>query len=119
EAAGFKNAIEVKIASKENTDLEINSIYNSKIIWGNHRGVRGFENVHGGTVSQVIDIRTGEILKVNIFIPSTPRHLIEDYFVRCAPMDSRVLEFPYSEELVGALLRELTSHETGHALGLM
>ncbi|MCM5663657.1 zinc-dependent metalloprotease [Galbibacter mesophilus] len=119
EAARFKNAIVVKIASADDSELEMNSLHNSKIIWGNHRKVRGFENVHSGTVSQVIDIRTGEILKANIIISSTVQSLVENYFVKCAPNDGRALEFPYSEELAGELLRELVSHETGHAFGLL
>lgn len=119
EAAGFKNALVIKEAPEKYLDLRFNSVGNSMVRWGNKRNVRGYEDVGGATVSSIVDLRSGEILKSDIFIGASYQNLMDSYFIRCAPLDGRTLEYPFPDELVGRLIQSVVAHEAGHAFGLM
>ena len=118
EAAGFKNAIQVlNFPAKDS--LKINQSVNySMIRWANFSDVRGAENRSGSTVENIIDLQSGEILKSDIIIGSSLRHLTEEYFVRCAPLDVRAQQYPFPESLAGELLQYVTAHEAGHSFGI-
>lgn len=118
EAAGFKNALVVKEVSHEDPDLHFNSVNSSMVRWGDQRDVRGFENAEGGTVMTIVDLRSGEILKSDLFIGASYVSLMDRYFVSCAPLDNRTLHYPFPDELTGALIQSLVAHEAGHAFGL-
>lgn len=117
EAAGFKNAI--KVLDLPEGAPSGHSVTYSMIRWENFSGVRGSERESGSTAKMIVDQRTGEILKADILISSSARSLVDEYVVRCAPMDARAQRYPVPESLVGELFQYVTSHETGHALGLM
>lgn len=118
EAAGFKNAIIVK--EVENlSDWELYSINNSIVHWGQKRYIRGFEDHGGSTVSNIIDHRSGEILKADIHLGTSLNNLADRYFVRIAPLDKKAQKFPFPDELLGSLIQSLTAHEAGHAFGIM
>tara|TARA_R110000868_G_scaffold71713_2_gene209692 strand:- start:17473 stop:19731 length:2259 start_codon:yes stop_codon:yes gene_type:complete len=119
EAAGFKNAIEVKELDDEQAKEMRNSVHYSIVRWGNYREVRGFEDSRGSTVSTVVDLRSGEILKADIIISSSLQYLSDMYFIRCAPLDKRTLNYPFAEDLMGELIQSVVAHETGHAFGMM
>ncbi|WP_339917140.1 zinc-dependent metalloprotease [Yeosuana marina] len=119
EAAGFKNAIQVKEILDDSESRIINSVNHSIVRWGKKRNVRGYENNPGSTISQIVDFRSGEILKSDILIGSSYQHLMDDYFIRCAPIDKRAQQYPFPDDLMGELIQSLVAHETGHALGLM
>ncbi|MCK0125239.1 zinc-dependent metalloprotease [Gelidibacter sp. F2691] len=118
EAAGFKNAIVVKEVESLN-DWELHSINNSIVYWAQERYIRGFENSKGSTVTNIIDYRTGEILRSDILLGSSLESLAEEYFVRVASLDKRAQKFPFPDDLQGSLIQQLTAHEMGHALGII
>lgn len=118
EAAGFKNAIEVKDIPVDTTNWPINSVQTSIVRWENMSNIRGFELVSGGTVRNIIDFRSGEILKSDIVIGSFQQALAASYFARCASLDSRAQQYPFPNELMGALFQSLVAHEAGHAFGI-
>jgi hypothetical protein len=117
EAAGFTNAIEVREV-KDEADWHEHSVHYSIIRWTSFSGIRGSEGKHGGTARSIIDLRTGEILKSDIYLGSSYQSLMDDYFVRCAPLDKRALRYPFPDDLLGSLIQGLTAHEAGHAFGI-
>lgn len=119
ESAGFKNAIVVKEVDSLN-DWETHSIKNNIIYWGQKNYLRGGENEdYGGTISKIVDLRTGQMLKCDIHLNASSQSLSERYFVRSAPLDKRSHQFPFPDDLMGALFQTLTAHEAGHAFGIM
>ncbi|MBW8241915.1 MAG: zinc-dependent metalloprotease [Allomuricauda sp.] len=118
EAAGFKDAIRV-IETDSLSEWDKFSINTNIVYWGQKRYFRDYEqNEYGGTIGCVIDDRTGEILKADIFLNASRETLEERYFIRAAPLDKRARSFPFPDDLTGRLFQGLTAHETGHALGL-
>lgn len=118
EAAGFTNAIEVKNLPLDTTAFFRNSMTHSMIRWNSYTGIRGAEERSGSTVDAYVDFRTGEILKADIILASSYQSLMDDYFVRCAPMDERSWQYPFPDNLLGELIQAVTAHEAGHAFGL-
>lgn len=116
-SAGFKDALLVK-ESDSLTEWQVHSINTSVVHWGDARYLRGFD-VSGGTVSRIVDHRSGEILKCDIHLGASLQNLSDQYFVRCAPLDKRAQGFPFPDDLAGSLFMTLTAHEAGHAFGLM
>ncbi|MCR9228673.1 MAG: zinc-dependent metalloprotease [Flavobacteriaceae bacterium] len=119
EAAGFINAVVVKEVDSLN-DWDNYGLSNSIVRWGD-----GTDNIRrydvpegGGTVSRVVDIRSGEIIKSDIFISSSNEGRVESYLIRCAPLDKRALSYPYPESLQGETLQYVVAHESGHAFGI-
>ncbi|MDY7396858.1 zinc-dependent metalloprotease [Aureibaculum sp. 2210JD6-5] len=117
EAAGFENAIIVKDAPVHNKDWSINSMRYSVIRWENRSKYRGHKGEGFGAVRQIIDQRTGEILKADILIGMIDK-LVDLYFTRCSPLDKRAQQHPFPDDLMGELIQSLTAHETGHAFGI-
>tara|TARA_R110000796_G_scaffold80122_2_gene177407 strand:- start:38 stop:2218 length:2181 start_codon:yes stop_codon:yes gene_type:complete len=118
EAAGFKNAIQVKTLQVWNKNHQINSVNTSVIRWLNKDGIRG-QNISGGSnISRVVDLRTGEILKSDINIGSSLEDLSDSYFIRCAPLDKRAQQYPFPDDLMGELIQSVVAHEAGHAFGI-
>ncbi|MGV8815351.1 MAG: zinc-dependent metalloprotease [Gelidibacter sp.] len=119
EAIGFKDAIVVKDVDSLN-EWQAFSIHNSIIYWGKEMRLRGAEDGgFGGTVANVIDERSGEILKGDVFISNSREAYSEKYFIRAAPLDRRAQNFPYPDDLLGELYQCMVAHEVGHAFGLM
>tara|TARA_R110002096_G_scaffold343845_5_gene536780 strand:+ start:1874 stop:4276 length:2403 start_codon:yes stop_codon:yes gene_type:complete len=118
ELAGFKNAIQVKDAPTGDKNWSINSVNHSIVRWVTKENIRGFEKGSGSTVSNIVDFRSGEILKSDINIGSSYEHLADDYFIRCSPLDKRAQQYPFPDDLMGELIGYLVAHEAGHAFGL-
>lgn len=119
EAAGFQNALLVKEIDTL-SEWQAYSIHTSIIYWGNSSDFRGSERGgFGGTIGNIIDERTGEILKGDIFMGTSREAYSEKYFVRAAPLDSRAQKFPFPDDLLGELYQSLVAHEVGHTFGLM
>ncbi|SNZ02109.1 zinc-dependent metalloprotease, partial [Flagellimonas pacifica] len=118
EAAGFKDAITVKEADSL-SDWQLYGIGNNIVHWGEERYFRDRDQKeYGGTIARVIDYRTGELLKSDIFLNASRQTLEERYFTRASPLDKRAQSFPFPDGLTGRLFQCLAAHETGHTLGL-
>lgn len=114
EKAGFKNAIIAKMAptpQEDSTwsleDARYSAIVYKPSIVANASG----PNVH--------DPRSGEILESHInWYHNVMTLLRKWYFVQCAPTDPRARKMTFDDELMGQLIRFVSSHEVGHTLGL-
>ncbi len=117
EAAGFRNAIVVKDPPVGDEHWSMNSMRYSYVRWINRSAYRGKEGDGAGTVDTIADRRTGELLKVDILIGRI-NGIVDRYFARCSPLDTRAQQYPFPDELLGRLIQYLTAHETGHSFGL-
>lgn len=73
-------------------------------------------NAYGPHVS---DPRTGEILESHICWYHNVMSLVHDwYMVQASSIDEAARKMNYDEELMGQLIRFVSSHEVGHTLGL-
>ncbi|MCK0159047.1 zinc-dependent metalloprotease [Allomuricauda sp. F6463D] len=119
ESAGFKDALVVKELDSLDP-WQAHRIHFNRVHWSQKKYLRGSEEEnYGGTIGPVIDIRTGEILRNDIFMGASARTVMEKYFVRAAPLDQRAQRFPFPETLTGQLFQVIAAHEAGHAFGLV
>ncbi len=111
EAAGYKNAFQVKILPEDADPMDIR--YNM-VNWV-HRSTRGWS--YGASI---VDPRTGEIIKGNVTLGSL--RVRQDYliaqgllapFENGMPADNKMLQMSLQR------LKQLAAHEIGHTLGLM
>ncbi len=110
EAAGFKDAFQVKILPDDAHPLDIR--YN--VINWVHRSTRGWS--YG---SSVVDPRTGEIIKGNVLLGSL--RVRQDYMIAeglLAPYEDGVDPDPVMLEMALNRIRQLSAHEIGHTLGI-
>lgn len=111
EAAGFKNAFQVKILPDSADPMDIR--YNM-INWV-HRSTRGWS--YGAAV---VDPRTGEIIKGQVTLGSL--RVRQDYLIATgllAPFENGMPGDDKMLKMALARLRQLAAHEVGHTLGLM
>jgi hypothetical protein len=111
EAAGYKNAFQVKILPEEADPMDIR--YNM-INWV-HRSTRGWS--YGATIT---DPRTGEIIKGNVTLGSL--RVRQDYLIATgllAPFENGMPADDKMLKMALARLSQLSAHEVGHTLGLM
>jgi len=111
EKAGFKNAIVGKEwpndpnMSLEDARYSVIRYFASDI-----------ENAYG---PQVHDPRSGEILESHIGWYHNVMKLVHDwYMVQTAAVDPKSRKMKFDDELMGQLIRFVSSHEVGHTLGL-
>ena len=73
-------------------------------------------NAYGPNVH---DPRSGEILESHIGWYHNVMTLVHDWYqIQAAAIDPRARAFKYSDDLMGDLIRFVSSHEVGHTLGL-
>jgi len=119
EAAGFKDAIVVKEVDSL-SDWDRNSINKNIVYWSQKKYFRGTENdEYGGTIYDVKDYRTGEMLKCDIILSASRQNYEDKYFIRAAALDKRAQTFPFPDALLGRMYQSLAAHEAGHAFGIM
>jgi hypothetical protein len=114
EAAGFKNAILAKEAptpeedptwSTEDARFSVIRYFASDI-----------QNAYGPHVS---DPRSGEILESHIGWYHNVMNLLRNwYFIQTAAINPHARGVNFSDEVMGSLIRFVSSHEVGHTLGL-
>lgn len=110
EAAGFKNAFQVKVLPDSADPMDIR--YNL-INWV-HRSTRGWS--YGASIT---DPRTGEIIKGQVTLGSL--RVRQDYLIFTGLLSPFETGKPVPETMkIAALqrLRQLAAHEVGHTLGL-
>jgi Met-zincin/Domain of unknown function (DUF5117)/Domain of unknown function (DUF5118) len=114
EKAGFKNAIMAKMAptKEENPEWSLEDARYSAIVYK----PSDVANASGPSIS---DPRSGEIMESHINWYHNVMALLRDwYFVQTAAVDSRARKMTFDDELMGQLIRFVSSHEVGHTLGL-
>jgi len=114
EKAGFKNAIFAKTAPTKEEDPEwsLEDARYSAIVYK----PSDIANASGPSIS---DPRSGEIMESHINWYHNVMELIHDwYFVQCSPLDAGARKMTFDDELMGQLIRFVSSHEVGHTLGL-
>ena len=114
EKAGFKNAIIAKRAptKEENPEWSLEDARFSAIVYKPST----IPNASGPSVA---DPRSGEIMESHINWYHNVMQLIRNwYFVQASPLDSRARKMVFDDELMGQLIRFVSSHEVGHTLGL-
>lgn len=114
EQAGFKNAIIAKMAPtpQEDSTWSIEDARFSAIVYKP-------SDVPNASGPHVHDPRSGEIIESHInWYHNVMRLLRNWYFVQASPNDPRARNMQFSDELMGELIRFVSSHEVGHTLGL-
>ena len=114
EKAGFRNAVIGKIAPTKEEDPEwsLEDARYSAIVYK----PSDIPNASGPSIA---DPRSGEIMESHINWYHNVMQLIHHwYFVQCAPVDPGARSMHYDDELMGQLIRFVSSHEVGHTLGL-
>jgi hypothetical protein len=114
EKAGFKNAIMAKRAPSKSEDPEwsLEDARYSAIVYKPST----IPNASGPSIS---DPRSGEIMESHINWYHNVMLLLRNwYFVQASPIDARARKMVFDDELMGELIRFVSSHEVGHTLGL-
>jgi hypothetical protein len=112
--AGFKNAIVGKLAptEKEDPSFSLEDARHSAIIYK----PSVVPNASGPSIA---DPRTGEIIESHVNWYHNVMSLIQRwYMIQAGPIDPRARKMEFSDELMGDLIRFVSSHEIGHTLGL-
>lgn len=113
EKAGFRNAIMGKEWPSEDTTMSMEDARYSVVRYF----ASSTENAYGPNVH---DPRSGEILESHIGWYHNVMKLVHDwYMIQAAAVDPRARKMKYDDELMGDLIRFVSSHEVGHTLGLL
>src|SRR5205085_521009 len=114
ERAGWKNAIVGKVAPtwSQDSTWSLEDASHSGVIYKPSEVL----NAYGPSV---VDPRTGEILESHIgWFHNVMKLLRNWYLVQAAAIDPRARKMVFDDELMGDLIRFVSSHEVGHTLGL-
>lgn len=114
EKAGFKNAILGKRAPtpEEDPEWSLEDARYSAIVYKP-------SNIANASGPHVSDPRSGEIIESHINWYHNVMSLLRNwYFIQCSPVDPAARKMTFDTELMGQLVRFVSSHEVGHTLGL-
>ena len=114
EKAGFKNAIMGKVAPtwEEDSTWSLEDARNSGIIYK----PSSVQNAYGPSTT---DPRSGEIIESHIGWFHNVMELLRNwYMIQAGAIDPRARKMVFDDELMGQLIRFVSSHEVGHTLGL-
>ncbi|HEY6504137.1 MAG TPA: zinc-dependent metalloprotease [Chitinophagaceae bacterium] len=114
EKAGFKNAIMAKMApsKEEDSTWSLDDARNSAIVYKP-------SDISNASGPRIWDPRSGEIMESHINWYHNVMELLRDwYFVQCSPVDPKARKMVFDDELMGQLIRFVSSHEVGHTIGL-
>lgn len=111
EEAGFKNAIVGKEVP-EGSDISPDDARYSFLRYLPSEK----ENAYG---PRIVDPRSGEIIESHIcWYHNVMNLLTKWYMTQCGPLDKRAQKMTFDKDLMGKLIRFVSSHEVGHTLGL-
>ncbi len=112
EKAGFKNAIMALEAPVGDSTWSLEDARHSAIVYK----ASDVANASGPNVN---DPRSGEIIESHInWYHNVMKLLHHWYFIQCGAVDKDATLMTYPDELMGELIRFVSSHEVGHTLGL-
>lgn len=112
EKAGFKNAIIGKEWPENDSTMSMEDARYSVIRYL----ASDIENAYG---PQVHDPRSGEIIESHICWYHNVMTLVHDwYMVQAGSIDEAARKMKFDDNLMGELIRFVSSHEVGHTLGL-
>lgn len=112
EKAGWKNAIRAEEFPEGDTTKSLEDARYSAIRYF----ASPIENAYGPNVN---DPRTGEILESHIGWYHNVMKLVQKWYrTQTAAVDPRAQKNEFDDELMGQLVRFVSSHEVGHTLGL-
>lgn len=112
EKAGFKNAIVGKEWPENDTTMSMEDARFSVVRYF----ASDIANAYGPNVH---DPRSGEILESHIGWYHNVMKLVHDwYMLQAGPNDPGARSMKYDDQLMGDLIRFVSSHEVGHTLGL-
>lgn len=112
EKAGWKNAVMAKDWDRADTTLSLEDARYSVIRYF----ASDIENAYGPNVN---DPRSGEIIESHIGWYHNVMNLLRKwYMVQGAAVDARARKPKFDDDLMGQLVRFVSSHEVGHTLGL-
>jgi len=112
EQAGFKNAIMGREWPEGDTSMHMDDARYSFVNYLPSE----IENAYG---PEIHDPRSGEIIQTHIGWYHNVMQLLHDwYMIQAAAVDPRARHAKFDDELMGQLIRFVSSHEVGHTLGL-
>lgn len=114
EQAGFKNAIIGKVSptAKEDPNWSLDDARHSAIVYKPSE----ISNASGPSIS---DPRSGEIMESHVNWYHNVMKLVHDwYMIQASAVDPRARKMEFSDELMGDLIRFVSSHEVGHTIRL-
>ncbi|BDU25151.1 zinc-dependent metalloprotease [Flavobacterium sp. GSB-24] len=112
EKAGFKNAIKAIEVPQDDTNWNMNDARYSVIVYKPSLDA----NAMGPSV---MDVRSGEIIASHVSWYHNVMTLLHDwYLLQAGTLDKNAQRQEFSDELMGQLIRFVSSHEIGHTLGL-
>lgn len=112
EKAGFKNAIVGKEWPENDSTMSLEDARFSVIRYL----ASNIANAYG---PQIHDPRSGEIIDSHVGWYHNVMTLVHDwYMVQASMTDPRARKMKFDDELMGQLIRFVSSHEIGHTLGL-
>lgn len=112
EQAGFKNAIVGKEWPEQDTTMSLEDARFSVIRYFASEKA----NAYGPRIS---DPRSGEIIEAHVGWYHNVMKLVQQWFmVQVGPLDKAAQKMQLDDEVMGQLIRFVSSHEVGHSLGL-
>jgi len=112
EQAGFKNAIMAKEWDEKDSTMSLEDARYSVLRYL----PSDIANAYGPNVH---DPRSGEIIESHIGWYHNVMKLVHDwYMIQTSAVDSKARKMEFDDELMGQLIRFVSSHEVGHTLGL-
>lgn len=112
EQAGFKNAIYALEAPENDPAWSLEDATHSAIIYKP-------SEIPNASGPHVHDPRSGEIIETHVNWYHNVMSLLRNwYMIQVGPLDAGARKAQFDDELMGQLIRFVSSHEVGHTLGL-
>lgn len=112
EKAGFKNAIYALEAPTNDPSWSLEDARHSAIVYKP-------SDIPNASGPHVHDPRSGEIIETHVNWYHNVMYLLRNwYMIQAGPYDPRAQKINFDDELMGELIRFVSSHEVGHTLGL-